>query len=440
MYARALSPYRNCAIATLMIFVLPLLAGCAPAPPELPPPTQAPPTIPSAVPSPAPTIQPPTPTSAPTPTQFTPKATIKLFVHVPLSGGLAETGTDLQRAAEMAVEDLSGPLNALGYAVVLVPYDDKMDIKTAEANASQIVADPAFLCGVGNYTSGITIQTSEIYHQARLAFVTPSSTNAAVADRGYLEVNRVIGRLDIQGMAAAKFAKSQGFSSVYLIQNGADAFKKNGEYFKRQADQLGIKVVGILTTDVTDDFSSIVSRMMNLNPDLVYFAGLAAQAGPFFRQARAAGFKGAFLVIESDPALGDLAGPLFMQDGGAYYIDPAAPLSAYPGGAQFEKEFQGLYGTEPLPYSAQAYDAAGICLKAIEEASKAGNGEVPTRAEVAKTIRALVDYPGITGTYTFDNKGDPTVLKYFVYKVVNPSSADWTQNQLIDTIEVSTAE
>ena len=45
-------------------------------------------------------------------------------------------------------------------------------------------------------------------------------------------------------------------------------------------------------------------------------------------------------------------------------------------------------------------------MKAIEEASKAKGGDLPTRAEVAQAIRALKDYKGITGTYNFNKNGD----------------------------------
>ena len=67
-------------------------------------------------------------------------------------------------------------------------------------------------------------------------------------------------------------------------------------------------------------------------------------------------------------------------------------------------------------------------MKAIEEASKAINGEIPTRVQVAHAIRALKDYPGITGMYTFNSQGDPTLVQYYVFKVVSVDEATWDQN------------
>ncbi len=435
MFIRSIPQYRRYAV-TILLFCSLLSAGaCSPADVAARP---EPPAAPASEAAAAATEIPlPSPTPLPTATPFVPKATIKIAAHFPLSGEYEATGTDLLRATNLAVQELAGPLNELGYAVEVVPYDDKMDISAAVANARELVADPQILCGVGHYASSVMIQASEVYHKAGLAFISPSNTNPTVTNGDYLEVNRMVGRDDVQGTVGAQFAKAQGFSTIYVIQASADVFKRNGEAFKREADRIGLKVVGILTTDVSDNFSNIVTRVINLKPDAAYFAGTVGQAGPFFREMRAAGYAGALIVMDTNPALAELGGPLLTDGGGTYYTDVIGPASVYAGGADFVKDFDNRYGTSPQPFAAQAYDAAGICLKGIEEAAKANGGELPTRAEVAKAIRALVDYAGITGTYNFNKRGDPTTARYFVYKVVVADSASWAQNQLVATLEAA---
>jgi branched-chain amino acid transport system substrate-binding protein len=368
-----------------------------------------------------------------------PKATIKIASHFPMTGGLSDFGGDLTHAAEMAVKQLVGPLQELGYKIELVSFDDQDSIDVAVTNANEIIADPEILCGVGHYTSRIMIQASEIYHKAGLAFVSPSNTSTTVTDRGYLEVNRVVGRNDGQGMAGAQFAKEQGFAAVYIITQSGDYGKKNADFFKREADHIGLPVVGTFTTDITENFESVVTRMMSANPDLVYFSSTADQVGPFIREARAAGYSGAFLGIDgaNTPDLLNLAGPLILDGGGMYYTEMAAPASFYPDAAKFVEDFQILYGTNPLIYTAQAYDATGICIKAIEESVKAKNGELPTREEVANAIRALVDYKGITGTFSFNKKGDPVSVKYYVYQVTSVDPANWGQNPVYASYDVA---
>lgn len=342
------------------------------------------------------------------------------------------------RGAQLAIEQLAGPLAGQGYQVELLPYNDRNNLETALANAIEIAADPEILCGVGHYTSRITVQTSEIYHQAGLALVAPSTTSTNLTDRGYLEINRVIGRIDRQGIAGAQFAKAQGFTNVYIISQKDEYGLKNAENFRLEADRIGIKVLGMVITDLLDNPESALSRMMAGNPELVYYAGTADQAIPFFKYAREAGYMGAFLGIDdlNNPPMMDLADPSLVTGGGMYFTILTAPANFYPAAAQFIQDFEIHYGNSPLLFAARGYDAAGICIKAIEEASKAKGGEIPTRAEVVSAIRALKDYKGITGTYTFNDQGDLTLAKYFVYKVVSVDAANWDQNFIIASYDI----
>jgi branched-chain amino acid transport system substrate-binding protein len=421
------------------------LSACAPAATPAPSPTATvpiptatPTTPPTATTTPTPTAMPTeTPVPTPTETPFVPKATIRIVSHTPLSGAMSEWGTDVMRAAELAVQQLSAPLNELGYKIELVAYDDKLDLDTAVTNAKELIADPEVLCGVGHLTSSLTVQVSELYHQAGLAFITPSSTNRIVTQRGYLEVNRLIGRDDAQGAAGAQFAQAQGYQSVFILSQNGDYGKTNAGNFKHEADRIRLQVVGNLRTDLTENFQGIIAKVLEANPDMLYFATTADQAGPFFREARAAGYLGAFMGVDSfdNPSLVELAGPLVTDGGGLYFTQLIAPTSYYTGGAQFAQDFELQYGAPPQLFAAQGYDAAGICLRAILTASQAKDGELPTRKEVATAIRAIQDYPGITGVYSFDKKGEPTMVSYYIYQVVSVDSAKWNQNTIVASFE-----
>lgn len=422
--------------AALTIFIAILLTsliGCAPATPivvTLPTVQAVVPTETTTIPTNAPTE---TPTLIPTETPFIPKATIKIALHVPLSGGGSRDGAEMVRAAELAVQQLSGPLNELGYGIELEAFDDQSNVEASTVNAREIIADPAILCGVGHINSNVMVQASEVYHLGGLAFITPSSTSATVTDRYYPEVNRIIGRDDGQGMAGAQFAQTQGFTRVYVIHSNASASEKSADYFMQEAYRVGVSVVAISATDQKENFEGMIRRLMSANPDLVYFAGRYDQAGPFFREARAAGYTGAFMGTDlvNRPDMLELAGPSSVEGGGLYYTEVAAPANNYPNAAQFINDFDLTYGDFPRDFAPLAYDAIGMCIKALEEASKAKGGELPTRKEVATAVRNLMEYQGVTGTYSFDNKGDSTLAKYFVFKVLSPDPANWDQNPVV---------
>ncbi|HET9915019.1 MAG TPA: ABC transporter substrate-binding protein, partial [Anaerolineales bacterium] len=204
----------------------------------------------------------------------------------------------------------------------------------------------------------------------------------------------------------------------------------------------GVTVVGDMQTDEMKNFGWLIERVTKANADLIYFSGFADQAGTFFREARAAGYVGTFMGPDGmdSPSLAESAGPLLVDGGGMYYTTMAAPASGYPAAAEFLEDFETLYGALPHLYAAQAYDAAGICLEAIAEASKAKGSEIPSRVDVANAIRALQDYKGITGIYNFNKNGDPNPAKYFVYQVVSTDPDEWSQNKLVTLFEVAPPE
>jgi branched-chain amino acid transport system substrate-binding protein len=363
--------------------------------------------------------------------------TIKIATQSPLSGGQSLLGVAIKQGAELALEQLAGDLTAMGYDVQLAPYDDQATPDVGVANAKNIVADSDILCGVGHLNSGVMIPSSEEYHTANLAFVSPANTNPVVTTRGYLEVNRVVGRDDVQAPAAEEYAFSTlGAKSVYIIHDKTAYGQGVAEFFRVAAEEDGIEVLGFEGTEETANFDAIVTPLIATNPDVVFFAGIYNQAGVFFKQARDAGYEGTFLGTDGMDSsdLADIAGDALTTGGGMAYTTVAGPVSAYPAAAKFAEDYTAKFGAAPEAYAAQAYDAAGVCLTAIKAAAEAAGGK-PTRLQVAEAVRA-VNYEGLTSTITFDEIGDLPLAKYFIIKV-NASTKDaWGTNEIIDSFDL----
>ncbi len=403
--------FRRCA-ATLIVLAL-ALAACTSSPQV----TGAPPPAAAAVGSTIASTE--TPLPATTNTPFVPKATVKIF-------GEALGSSDINRGAELAVRDLADPLKQLGYAASFTAFDDQDNVDLAVKNVKAIIADPAYLCGAGPYTSRVTLNVMSLFHRAGLAFITPSATNPQVTGLHYIEVNRATGRDDVQGSVALAFARDKGAGTAYIVRTGQDFFNRVASAFKSGASKTELKVIGDGTSSGNNQ--TLVGKIVAAKPDLVFFTGFSAQAGPFFNQVRAAGYEGMLLSADGAPGLGESAGPLAQEGGGTYYFYASTPIQANAAITKFAEDFTVAYDAPPQLYAAAAYDAAGICLKAIEEAVKAKGGELPTRAEVAKAIRALQNYPGITQTFTFDQDGDPLLTDYYVMQLANLDQSSWGKN------------
>ncbi|GAB1469516.1 hypothetical protein MASR2M66_03920 [Chloroflexota bacterium] len=363
--------------------------------------------------------------------------TIKIATQSPLSGGQSLLGVAIKQGAELALEQLGGDLKAMGYDVQLAPYDDQATPDVGVANAKNIVSDSAILCGVGHLNSGVMIPSSEEYHTANLSFISPANTNPVVTTRGYLEVNRVVGRDDVQAPAAEQFAlDTLGAKSVYIIHDKTAYGQGVAEFFRAAAEEDGLTVVAFEGTEETANFDAIVTPLVAAAPDVVFFAGIYNQGGVFFKQARDAGFEGTFMGTDGMDAsdLADIAGDALTTGGGMYYTTVAGPASAYPTAAKFATDYEAKFGAAPEPFAAQAYDSMTVCLNAIKAAAEAAGG-IPTRLQVAEAVRK-VSFDGITGAISFDDIGDLPTAQYFILKVVGATKADWGMNEIVAVLDV----
>lgn len=364
---------------------------------------------------------------------------IKIATQSPLSGDQSVIGVDIKRGAELALEQLSGPLTAMGFKIDLAPFDDQANPDAGVANAKRIVSDPAILAVVGHYNSGVQIPSSEVYHSSGLVNISPANTNPKVTTRGYLEVNRIVGRDDVQGVVGADFAQSKGVKTVFVVHDKTAYGQGIAEFFKQKATENGMKVLGFEGTEEKANFDALLSPVVAGNPDLVYFGGMAFQAAVLFKQARERGYEGMFLSDDgfdsSDAA--KIGGGTLIAGAGTFYSTVSGPASVYAGTAKFLKDFQAKYNSTPQPFAAQAYDCMAISLKAIENAAKADGDKVPTRNAVALAVRGLKDFEGITGTFTFNNIGDPEKAQYFVIQVESADPSKWSENKIVKTLEIA---
>ncbi len=365
------------------------------------------------------------------------KGTIKIATQSPLSGEQAALGEGLKLGAQLAIEKLKGPIEKLGFKVELVPFDDQAKPEVGVANAKNIVADPDILLVDGHLNSGVALPSSEVYKEAMLAMISPANTNPLITDRNYPNVSRVCGRDDVQGDVGATFAKETlKVRTAYVIHDKTLYGQGVAEFFRDKAKKLGIEVLGFEGTEEKANFDPILTPIKAKNPDLIYFGGIYNQAAVLFKQAREKGLKSQFLGPDGmdSSELVKIAGDAVV---GMHYTTVVGPPTIYPEAKGFIQEYKAKFGKDPEPFAAQSYDVVALGLRAIENAIKAAGGKKPTREQVAKAVRQIKNFKGITGTINFDEKGDPVKAKYFIIQVLSADPAKWGENKVVKTLEIA---
>jgi branched-chain amino acid transport system substrate-binding protein len=362
------------------------------------------------------------------------KGTIKIASQSPLSGGQSALGEGIKLGTQLAIEQQSKGLEAMGFKVVLVPFDDQAKPDVGVANAKNLVTDPEILAVVGHLNSGVAIPSSEIYRDAKLAMISPANTNPIITERNYPTVSRVCGRDDVQGVVGAEHAKSLKVKSVFVVHDKTTYGQAVAEFFRDHAKKLGIEVVGFEGTEEKANFDPILTPIKARRPDMLYFGGIYDQGAPLFKQAAEKGIKAAYMgpdgMDSSD--LAKIGGKAVV---GMWYTSASAPVSLYPRAKDFAKSYKAKFGKDPEPYAAESYDATVVALRAIEAAAKAAGGKLPTREAVAAAVRKT-KLEGITGTIAFDGKGDRLKASYFVLQVASDDPAKWGDNKLIKRLGI----
>ena len=135
-------------------------------------------------------------------------------------------------------------------------------------------------------------------------------------------------RDDVQGAVGAQFAKSKAIKTAYVLHDKTAYGQGIAEYFKKEAETQGIKVVGFAGTEEKANFDAILSPILSAKPEAIYFGGMFDQAAVLFKQGRQKGFKGMCLSDDGfdSPDAAKIGADALMQGAGTFFSTvPARP-------------------------------------------------------------------------------------------------------------------
>ncbi len=358
--------------------------------------------------------------------------TIKIASQSPLSGPQSALGTGIRNAAELAVEQVG---DKLGFTdLQFVPYDDQATPDVGASNANQIAADQDILCVAGHLNSGVALAALPTYKSANLTMVSPANTNIRITDEFAGTAYRVVGRDDVQAPVAAQFAADQGYKNVYILHDKTDYGLGVAEAFRSKAEELGLTISGFEGTDEKAVFDAVLNPVLAAQPDAVLWGGIYSEGGPLLKQMRDKGIQAKFLGTDGldNSELARLAGEAVI---GVQYTTVAGPPSEYPASAQLAQDYQAKFNAPAPAFAPQGYDSAAICLTAVAIAAQDAGGK-PTRQQVNEAIKRLGTYEGVTGTVTFDEKGDRVPATYFILEVTSGDPAEFGNSRIVSKLEL----
>jgi len=226
--------------------------------------------------------------------------------HVgPTSGGIAHLGKDNENGARLAIEDLNAKglkINGRAVRFELLAEDDAADPKQGTAAAQKLV-DAKVSGVIGHLNSGTSIPASKIYFDAGIPQISPSATNPRYTRQGYNTTFRVVADDVHLGGTLGRYAVTNLKGQSIAVIDDRTAYGMGvADEFDKAVKAAGGKVVGReFTTDKSTDFMAILTSVKAKNPDVVFFGGMDAVAGPMLRQMKSLGINAKFMGGDGIP-------------------------------------------------------------------------------------------------------------------------------------------
>jgi branched-chain amino acid transport system substrate-binding protein len=349
--------------------------------------------------------------------------TLKVAVLAPLSGAVPTFGVSTRDGALMAIDEWNAKGGVLGMTIEAIVEDSQCSPDPAIAAANKVIDADGVHYIVGEVCSSASIPISEIAEAKGVVQISPTSTNANVTLNADGTTKKFVFRAcfidPFQGAVGAAFAKKQGFATAFIMFDQSNDYVRGlAEAFEADFVAGGGTVVGkeaYLAADT--DFSTILAKVAEADPDVVYLPDYYNIINLVTAQAKEKGITAPFMGGDG----WDSADLNKEAAAGGYYTNHYSEQDTRPIVGAFVAGYGTKYnGAVPDALAALAYDATNLLLAAIE---KAGADDA---TKVAAAMEAL-SYDAVSGTITFDAQHNP--IKAAVVLQVQPDKIIW-----VDTV------
>lgn len=350
--------------------------------------------------------------------------TVKIGLNYELSGSVATYGQAMDKGTQLAIKQYNESDDAK-YKIEAVSMDNKSDSAEATSIAEKLMGEGVVM-QIGPATSGDSIATYPSSEKNKVPVLSPAVTQngGMLKEDGtaYEYAWRICFEDSAQASAMAVFAKDLGKTKAVVYSDAANDYAKGlAEDFVAKFEDLGGEVVAQENyTSGDTDFNAALSKIKELDFDVLYVPGYYNESGLIIKQAREAGITQTILGPDGmdSPKLAELAGKENLND--VYFTTAYTTVDASDELTSFIEAYKAEYDEEPDMFSVLAYDATNLGLQALEEAGETG--------EALNEAIKNIEFTGLTGSFTFDEEHTP-LKKVLVVELengvqVNPVEVD----------------
>lgn len=337
--------------------------------------------------------------------------TIKIGAFGPYSGDTAMYGEATKNGIELAIDQINNDGGVNGKKIELVSYDTKGDTTEAVSAYNRLVNEDNVVAIIGGVLSGESLAVKDAAKEDNIPILAPTAT----ADEITLDAPnsfRICFLDEYQGNAAARFAKNDlNTTNAAMIVKKGDAYSEGlGKAFSETYTSEGGTIVDTEYYSKDDkDYSAQLTKIKDAGVEVVYIPDYYNTVGPILQKAKEMGITAKFVGGDgwdsvqkdyADAAQGDYFANHYAADNQAEVVQSF--LSAY----------KQAYNDTPNSFAALGYDAANTMAEAIKNANS-------TDAQAIIDALNKVQVNGVTGSFTFDENGNPKGKEISIIQIDN---------------------
>lgn len=283
-----------------------------------------------------------------------------------LTGGFAETADEIRNIVALAVEQVNEAGGVGGRDVRLVVGDTALNAEQGLQEARRLIEEEGAAAIVGPLASSVTLPVAEqVAAVEHVPFITPSATSPALSDAADGDfLFRATLSDAAQGAVLADLVLDDGITSVGVLYIDDPYGRGLYEAFRDAYTPEGVvAAVSHAADETAADYADNLESVKAGDADTLIAISFPDQARVYLQQALEKELYSTFYFVDGTQSL-DLIDALPELDGSKGTGPPVIPL------VSLRDDFRARYGRDPkpLPFLAEAYDAAVVLALAAEMA------------------------------------------------------------------------
>jgi branched-chain amino acid transport system substrate-binding protein len=325
---------------------------------------------------------------------------VALGVILPLSGPAAPYGEMAKKGLDLAAEQIAAQGGVRGKTLTLEVRDSRGVPSAGLEAAMDLIDGEGVSAIIGDILSDVTLEIAAECERRQVVLFSPGASVPRLSQSG-LYMFRNYPSDALEGAYVAQIASEKLRLLDLVVISVANAYGQGlREAFLKYYTGPNREVHRVITfPDGGADAASIAAQVEELHPDGIYLIAYAQDRPPILEALRGRGITARIIGTRDSRDLILKAGAA--AEGMLVPLDDYDPASGDPVVQEFVKKYGEKYGGEqPGLWAAQAYDAALLVARAMNEAG----GEYGQDVQIK--LATISGFRGVTGVTDLDANGD----------------------------------